>query len=377
MAINWNTLRELISYHGPEVIKYWQDPKQRFNELFRRGTSTAPKSTRVAPKGRPEDVEEEYYNRWKNYENMTQGERVGKLNDYQNRGNFGRSQQMLKEIAQNQPMSLENQQKISQRFGPPSPAPKPQQPGSYTVNDVPLEYQNKTMPESVKPPKPVTYGPSVRIETPKEFLNKPEQSTTNIEELRPTTPQGEIHLPMDEGARIQTPEQFIKKPKKTVKLPKAKPIDITSLPSFPKAEVQSKAPTAPSDIDRKRFALLDTYGDTGLRSLNDDAYVQRKWNAAMRGSRAQQVQQNYNRQMGNQQTARQPQPQPQQQMRQPVQQQPRNTNMYRQMGQVAQQQTPRFPGKDYYRNLGLTPQQIAARDTRHEANRRKRFGYKA
>lgn len=166
-------------------------------------------------------------------------------------------------------------------------------------------------------------------------------------------PQGEIHLPMDEGARIETPEQFIKKPKKTVKLPKAKPIDITSLPSFPKAEVQSKAPTAPTDIDRKRFALLDTYGDTGLKSLNDDAYVQRKWNAAMRGSRAQQVQQNYNRQ------------------------QPNNTNMYRQMAQVAQPQAPRFPGKDYYRNLGLTPQQIAVRDARHEANRRRRLGYKA
>jgi hypothetical protein len=277
MAINWNKLRELISYYGPEVIKYWSDPKQRFNELFRRGAPTAPKSVRVAPKGRPEDVEEEYYNRWKNYENMTQGERVGKLNDYQNRGNFGRSQQMLKEVTQNQPTSLENQKKISQRFGPPSPAPKPQQskPASYTVNDVPLEYQNKTMPESVKPPKPPTYGPSVRIETPKEFLNKPEQSTTDREQLRPTTPQGEIHLPMDEGARIQTPEQFIKKPKKTVKLPKAKPIDITSLPSFPKAESSLKAPTAPTDIDRKRFALLDTYGDTGLKSLNDDEVIKR------------------------------------------------------------------------------------------------------
>jgi hypothetical protein len=262
---------------------------------------------------------------------------------------------MLKEVTQNQPTSLENQKKISQRFGPPSPAPKPQQskPASYTVNDVPLEYQNKTMPESVKPPKPPTYGPSVRIETPKEFLNKPEQSTTDREQLRPTTPQGEIHLPMDEGARIQTPEQFIKKPKKTVKLPKAKPIDITSLPSFPKAESSLKAPTAPTDIDRKRFALLDTYGDNGLNSLNDDAYVQRKWNAAMRGSRAQQVQQNYNRQQLN------------------------NTNMYRQMAQTVQQPTPRFPGKDYYRNLGLTPQQIAARDARQAANKRKRLGYKA
>lgn len=353
MAINWNTLRELISYYGPEVIKYWSDPKQRFNELFRRGTPTAPKSIRVAPKGRPEDIEEEYYNRWKNYENMNQGERVGKLNEYQNRGNFGRSQQMLKEVAQNQPMSLENQQKISQRFGPPSITPKPQQPGSYTVNDVPPEYQNRTMPESVKPPKPPTYGPSVRIETPKEFLNKPEQSTTNAEELRPITPESELHFPMDEGARIETPEQFINKPKKKVKLPKAKPIDITSLPSFPRAKGSPKAPTAPTDIDRKRFALLDTYGDTGLKSLNDDAYVQRKWNAAMRGSRAQQVQQNYNRQ------------------------QPNNTNMYRQMAQTVQQQTPRFPGKDYYRNLGLTPQQIAARDARHEANRRRRLGYKA
>ena len=331
MAINWNQLRELISYYGPEVINYWSDPKQRFkqvfNGMFGRSAPTAPKSVRVAPKGRPEDIEEEYYNRWKNYENMNQGERVGKLNEYQNRGNFGRSQQMLKEVTQNQPASLENQRKIDHRFGPPSPAP--------------------------------TYGPSVRIETPEEFLNKPEQSTTNAEELRPTTPESELHFPMDEGARIETPKQFIKKPKKAV----PKPIDLTSLPSFPKSEPVQKGM---SDIDRKRFALLDTYGYNGLKSLNDDAYVERRFNAAMRGSRARQLQQNYNRQGGvTQQPA----------VNQSVQ--PNNPNMYRNMARTVQQPTPRFPGKDYYRNLGLSPQQIAARDARQEANKRRRMGYKA
>jgi hypothetical protein len=176
---------------------------------------------------------------------------------------------------------------------------------------------------------------------------------------------------MDEGARINTPEQFIKKPKKQ-SVPKPKPIDITSLPSFPKPEPIQKGM---SDIDRKRFALLDTYGDNGLKSLNDDAYVERRFNAAIRGSRARQLQQNYNRQSGAPQQTAARQPVQGSRISQPVQRS--NPNMYRDMAQTIQQPTPRFPGKDYYRNLGLNPQQIAARDARQEANKRRSMGYRA
>lgn len=49
----------------------------------------------------------------------------------------------------------------------------------------------------------------------------------------------------------------------------------------------------PSQIDFMRQAIYDVYGDNNLGSLGDDAYVQRKWRAAMMGSRGREVAQAY------------------------------------------------------------------------------------
>jgi len=48
-------------------------------------------------------------------------------------------------------------------------------------------------------------------------------------------------------------------------------------------------------LDYQRRALARVYGNNHLNSLDDDAYVQRRWNAAMQGSRVNQLWKAYQR----------------------------------------------------------------------------------